>query len=205
MSRPRARPRRVEILRATREVLETAGVAGLTALKVAERVPISEAAVFHHFRSKDELLLELGLELAAEEMQYLGDVARSARNGVEAVCAVVRGRIDHYRDRPETLELVHFWTLSRADTERREALFALSNEVFDILERRLRDDIRARRAPPVRNLRRYIVSAWVMSDGLILAQHRMHRGHLTSRHSLEDVCREILDQIRLRLGKGDGQ
>ncbi len=53
------RDRRAELLQATRELIFTEGASRCTIRRLAERVEVTEAAVYRHFPSKEALLLEL--------------------------------------------------------------------------------------------------------------------------------------------------
>jgi AcrR family transcriptional regulator len=55
----RGRERREAILKAANEVFAARGFRGASLATIAERVGLSEPGLLHHFRSKDELLLEV--------------------------------------------------------------------------------------------------------------------------------------------------
>lgn len=55
----KGRERREEILAAANEVFATQGFKGASLSSIAERVGLSEPGLLHHFRSKEELLLEV--------------------------------------------------------------------------------------------------------------------------------------------------
>jgi AcrR family transcriptional regulator len=58
-SNARSRSTRAALLDATRAVLEEGGLAGLTMTAVAQRAGVSRRAVYLHFASREELLVEL--------------------------------------------------------------------------------------------------------------------------------------------------
>jgi AcrR family transcriptional regulator len=76
-SRRTAELRREEILTATLEVVESAGLAATRVSDVATALGVSPALVFYHFRTKDDLIAEAFAHAAETDVARLEDIAAS--------------------------------------------------------------------------------------------------------------------------------
>jgi AcrR family transcriptional regulator len=89
--RERRRDRsREEILEATRRVLLRSGIAAMTLDAVAAEVGVSKTAIYYYFPSKDALLFELVFRTVEGQSQAVHDAVEKARNGGEALRAIIR-------------------------------------------------------------------------------------------------------------------
>lgn len=190
-SRPKRPSTKRAILDRARELIERDGLDDFTTWKLASEVPISEPAIFYHFRDRETLLLHVALTIVTEEFQRLVQAAMSARDVRSAMAAVVHERVRFYEDRPDALELVHFWAFPRLTPELRQEASAKVEGVWDAIENKAsrgRPTSRRGRASP---LRLQIMSAWVASDGLALLQLRVGRGHVLAPGGMKP----ILDRV----------
>lgn len=192
-SRPRARPRRDEILQAVRSLVARDGLAGLTALKVAAEVPISEASIFYHFSTMEVLLAETALSVLDEEVASLVRLAEQAPSGIDAALSILRGRLELYRDQPLLIDLVHVHGLTRMSEEQRERAIGLVNGVFDALEAKFP---RSRREG---DLRRRLGSLWLLSEGLLLQQRQIAVGKLTTKATSQAILEDAMAFARAGL------
>ena len=76
-SRRTAELRREEILTATLEVVESAGLAATRVSDVATALGVSPALVFYHFRTKDDLIAEAFAHAAERDVARLEEIAAS--------------------------------------------------------------------------------------------------------------------------------
>jgi AcrR family transcriptional regulator len=104
--RERRRERsREEIVVAARRVLLRDGIAATTVDAVAQEVGLTKAALYYYYPSKKALLFEViygSLETQAEAVQ--GAVA-GARNGAEALSAIIRETVHFYGSRLDDFRL----------------------------------------------------------------------------------------------------
>jgi AcrR family transcriptional regulator len=83
--RPRSERAHREVLDATRALLTEVGFAELRVEHVAARAGVGKATIYRHWASKEELVLELLLELASPflDIPDLGDTRRELRRAVD--------------------------------------------------------------------------------------------------------------------------
>jgi AcrR family transcriptional regulator len=96
----RDEPTRARLVRAAREVLERGGYAGASVLAIARRAGVSAGALYRHFPSKAELIVEV-LRTAGEgeltEMNAAATRADTFMGRLEAVVATYARRALHNR------------------------------------------------------------------------------------------------------------
>jgi AcrR family transcriptional regulator len=134
----KGRERRDAILAAANEVFASRGFRGASLATIATRVGLSEPGLLHHFRSKEELLLELlelrdqhdlerierAFEAHAELLDVLLELCRqnAVRPGIVRLFTILAAEsVDD--DHP-----AHDWFLARYRQRRRELVGALASE-----------------------------------------------------------------------------
>lgn len=191
--KPRARPRKAEILAAVRALVAREGLGSVTVLGVAAEVPISEPSIFYHFSTKEDLLAETALSVLSEELEALQQAALSAGPGVRVVVAVIERRFSFYESRPNELELVHHHGLSLLSAHQRERAIEMVNAIFDTWELALGDGKRSK------TVRRSLGPVWLMSEGLLQMQYRVAKGLLTTKHTPREMLTEVCKLARATL------
>ena len=68
--------RRHQIVHTARKIVATQGMASFTIQELAKDVGVSEGAIYHHFRSKDDILLELVHEIERTLLDAITDTER---------------------------------------------------------------------------------------------------------------------------------
>jgi AcrR family transcriptional regulator len=134
----KGRERREAILAAANEVFATQGFRGASLATIATRVGLSEPGLLHHFRSKDELLLEL---LALREERDMERIEQAYEAHVEALDVLLE-LCRQNADRPGIVRLftilaaesvdddhpAHDWFLDRYRLRRRGVVARLAEE-----------------------------------------------------------------------------
>jgi AcrR family transcriptional regulator len=105
----KGRERREAILTAANEVFAAQGFRGASLASVATRVGLSEPGLLHHFRSKEELLLEL-LQLRHEHQ-----LERTQR-AMEQHTAFLDAMLELCRENERTPGLVRLFTILAAES-----------------------------------------------------------------------------------------
>lgn len=98
---------REEILDATRRVLLSRGIAGLTLAAVARELQLTKAALYHYFASKEALVFEmiyLGLEGHAA---VVSEAIATSTTGADALEALIRASAAHYGTHRDDLRLAY--------------------------------------------------------------------------------------------------
>ncbi len=133
--------RRTQIMLAAAELFVRHGYAGTSIRDIAERAGLLAGSVYHHFRSKQDILLAVNHEgfrqLTARVRQVVGE-SRTPREGLEAACAahvaaVVAGD-PIARITATALFAIHEDKLQRRMQQDREAYDRLFRELIDALE-----------------------------------------------------------------------
>lgn len=96
---------RVEILDATRRVLLSRGLGGLTLTAVAHELELTKAALYHYFASKEALVSELIYLSLENHADIVGDAVAKSTSGTGAIEALIRTAADHYGSRKDELRL----------------------------------------------------------------------------------------------------
>lgn len=88
------------ILRAATTILETQGYAAISMRRVGKLAGISQAAIYRHYRDKDELIRRIIGEGYADLVRTLEKLASSKTSPEEKVFSAFRGYIDFVMARP---------------------------------------------------------------------------------------------------------
>lgn len=105
--RERRRERsREEIVEAARRVVLARGIAGATLDAVAKEVGLTKAALYYYYPSKDALLFDLMYIALERQARNVHAAVQKAKNGGEALAAVVRETVGSYRKNLDDFRLV---------------------------------------------------------------------------------------------------
>jgi AcrR family transcriptional regulator len=96
---------REEILEGARRVLLRSGIAATTLDSVAREIGVSKAALYYYFPSKDALLFELVYGALASHAQSVYVATEKARDGGEALRAIVRETVNAFAPRIDDFRL----------------------------------------------------------------------------------------------------
>ena len=196
-----------EILEVALGLLAEKGVDKLTLATLTRRLGLSKPAIYHYFRSKEELLYALVLELLHRETLALIGAVSTAAGRDQVLGVLIRGYYDHYRPRLHAFRLVYCQfqlldppSLGFDPRTMREDVNPLSRGLFDVVESIMSE--RGRRPEAVQT-RRLAFSAWLAAVGLMemIAMSDASRDPL--RHSDEDLLltlEEVFNAAAARLG-----
>lgn len=96
---------RAEILDATRRVLFREGIAATTLDAVAREVGVSKTAIYYYFESKEALLFEIVFAAFETHAKAVHDAVEQAKDGGEALGAIVRETVHSYAPRLDDFRL----------------------------------------------------------------------------------------------------
>lgn len=105
------------ILRAAEERFAVAGLEGASMREIAERVGITKAALYYHFKGKEELWLAVCERLASERMAAIRRAAASSPDPVVRLKNVISEIVDRFFENPN-LSLLIQRSLLDPDAER---------------------------------------------------------------------------------------
>lgn len=161
--------RRGVILAAARRVLAGQGIGALTIGAVAAEADVSKPAVYYYFTSREDVLGSLAAEIIEQEVAALERAIDGADDGVEALAALVRARVDRYESDLDAFRIAYVWPqlVELPPALLRERILPLSARVNDRLEARLAADRRAGRLHGSLHPRRLANLAWITAHGLL--------------------------------------
>lgn len=97
------KPRQLEIIEAAGQLVTEDGFAALTTKRLAERMHFTEAALYRHFKSKEEILVTMLHHLAVNIDERLGRVADEHTDPVERVRAMFDSQFTYFQKNPQYL------------------------------------------------------------------------------------------------------
>lgn len=97
------KPRQLEIIEAAGQLVTEDGFAALTTKRLAERMHFTEAALYRHFKSKEEILVTMLHHLAENIDERLGRVADEHTDTVERVRAMFDSQFTYFQKNPQYL------------------------------------------------------------------------------------------------------
>lgn len=109
--------RKDTIILASVEVINELGIQGLTTREVAKRQGITEAAIFKHFRTKNELLLAV----LDHYSQYDADIIETVRlkklEPLEAISFVISSYAEYYQNYPQITAITQAYDVLASEPE----------------------------------------------------------------------------------------
>ena len=97
------KPRQLEIIEAAGQLVTEDGFAALTTKRLAERMHFTEAALYRHFNSKEEILVTMLHHLASNIDERLTSVAEAHPEPVERVRAMFDSQFAFFQKHPQYL------------------------------------------------------------------------------------------------------
>lgn len=97
------KPRQLEIIEAAGQLVTEDGFAALTTKRLAERMHFTEAALYRHFASKEEILVTMLHHLAANIDERLTAVAETHADPAERVRAMFDSQFTYFQKNPQYL------------------------------------------------------------------------------------------------------
>ena len=97
------KPRQLEIIEAAGQLVTEDGFAALTTKRLAERMHFTEAALYRHFNSKEEILVTMLHHLASNIDERLASVAEAHPEPVERVRAMFDSQFTYFQKNPQYL------------------------------------------------------------------------------------------------------
>ncbi|MCA9659155.1 MAG: helix-turn-helix transcriptional regulator [Myxococcales bacterium] len=182
--------RRQGILDAAREVIVEEGL-GFTMDKVADAADVSKPALYYYFRSKEEVIGALAVEVLRIEVETLGRAIVDAEDGLEALAAVVRAKVELYQDDPDAFRILYLWApmLGVADSVRMSEMIPLQEVVTHALEAKLARAQARREIDRGADPHRLATVAWSSAHGL-LSLVLSAGDPAASPYSLDELCDE---------------
>ena len=97
--------RRLEILQLAGEIFADRGIANTTVRDIGAKVGILSGSLYYHFRSKDDMVLEL-LDRELRDMTQRMNAAIKGREPLDALRASIRAAVQHAFDKPTVVRIL---------------------------------------------------------------------------------------------------
>ncbi len=97
------KPRQLEIIEAAGQLVTEDGFAALTTKRLAERMHFTEAALYRHFASKEEILVTMLHHLTANIDERLTAVAKAHPDPMERIRAMFDSQFTYFQKNPQYL------------------------------------------------------------------------------------------------------
>lgn len=148
----RAAAGRAEILSAATDLFGESGYDGASMSAIAEQAGTCKANIFHHFRSKDALYLEVMREACADFAQATQALQPQEQGFAERLREFLRRDFEVLRDKPDRSHLIMREVLesgpSRGQALAREVFAEHFSEVVRLFEQAQAQGVFARDIPP---------------------------------------------------------
>jgi len=136
--RKSAGERREEIIAAALVLIDRGGPAAATTTAIAERVGVSQAAIFRHFPKREEILLAVVDWIAAYVSPRLISAAERAGSPLERLRVVLDTQLGIVRDTPAMPALLFSRELHNENARLRTAVYGHIGRIHDLLAEILR-------------------------------------------------------------------
>lgn len=121
------------------EIIDELGIQGLSTREISKRQGVSEATLFRHFRSKNELLLSV-LEYYSK---FDNEIYESAKlkniSPTEAIRYYISEAAEYYENYPEITAIMHLIDVLKYEPELSEKVTNIFNNKIYILEMLVND------------------------------------------------------------------
>lgn len=119
--------RRDQMILTTIEIINELGIQGLSTREIAKRQGISEAALFRHFRSKNELLLAVLDNYSQFDEDIFQSVIQKKMMPKEALLYLVTVYAEYFDSYPAVTSITHIFDILRSDPEFKEKVIEILN------------------------------------------------------------------------------
>ena len=192
VSSRRARAK-AKILDATRAVVLRDGIPAFTVEAVAELAKVSKPSVYYYFDSKDALIRELVLQLAATEQAVMLEAVRAGGTGPDLLRGFVRAYVEHHLASLDLFKVQYLWSqvMGFAEGEGDAEVNAGMVQLFGAMEARLASEQQAGRLRAELHPRRLAVASWMAAQGVVHTLALLHSGGTTLTHDAMGMVDEL--------------
>jgi AcrR family transcriptional regulator len=122
--------RRDRLIITTIEIIDELGVQGLSTREIAKRQGVSEATIFRHYKSKNELLVAV-LNYFSQFDEDIYSTAKLKRlSAKESICYLISATVEYYENYPAITSIMQLFDVLRYEME-------LSDIIKELLEKRI--------------------------------------------------------------------
>jgi len=131
----RKRKTKNEILKAAGMLLSQRGYFGVSMRDIAYELDLTKAALYYHFKSKDELCFAILSSTANDLINALSLAFNEGEDSLDKVFRVIKAYLDFATKRPEARLLLNQELSTIEDTNLREFAHNFENQILKFLEK----------------------------------------------------------------------
>lgn len=133
--------RRVELIEIARKILSSRGGEGLTIRAIAEDAGFTEAAIYRHFRSKDEILFGLLDEIDRTLPEWFAEVRARSREPIEQLEQILKEHLSYTERRRGVTFLVMTEILHNGNRQLSQRVRAMLRRYVDTIAEIVRQGV----------------------------------------------------------------
>ncbi len=122
------------ILQAATQLFASKGYKGVAVSEIAARASVAQGTVFHHFKSKENLLISICDDLVRSYISGIKEAAQGPGSGWDALERVLRFNQEFKKEHQDAITVVFRETgdVSRTEGEIQEHFCGLLNQVIEV-------------------------------------------------------------------------
>lgn len=140
MSRKKSEVRKKEIVQSSLELIEEGGIRNLTTARIAERVGFSEAALYKHFQTKEEII-ETSIDVAGTKLSNKLKKAAEGVVGLKKLSNVLEAHLQFVEENPGVARLLFSDEIHFNRKKLREKLLQVVEQTTDFVKEVLKSGI----------------------------------------------------------------
>lgn len=162
--------RREAILAAAAGLLREEGREALTASKLAQAADMAPASLYHYVDSLQEVVDSLMFREMEREGLAMTAALATVSGGVESLQALIRAKVHHYRDEPDSYSLLYGQLTAMPLSERvvREDILPRTGQLYGLLAQRVESDQARGRITLALHPRMLANLAWCSAQGILV-------------------------------------
>ena len=167
----------------------------LTLNALGARMGLSKPALYYYWKSKDELLDAVVLDVLTRETQDVLSAIAKAPDGVVAVAAAARARVHHHARDLHGFRMLHALATRTVAPPTLQAIYGLSAQVNGTLEKRLKEDRAAGLLDDHIKPRVFANLSWVVAEGVLSVASLMDAAGGNTRHSVDELIEHACETL----------
>jgi TetR/AcrR family fatty acid metabolism transcriptional regulator len=122
--------RRAQIVEATINVLAELGYTNTSFAQIAKKSGISRGLISYHFKNKDDLMLQVVMEVFAGNMMYVNEQVAAQRSATQRLHTYIEANLTHMSQQPKRY-LAMMEVVMNAKTNEGESIFKAISQADD--------------------------------------------------------------------------
>jgi len=125
--------RKEQIILSTIELIDEVGIGGMSIQKLAKKEGITEGALYRHFKSKNEIIIEAILYYSHFDMNIINTINKNKLSSKESIVFLLTSFSEYYENYPEITAIVCSFQSLIYEPDIAKEVFLLETRKFDFL------------------------------------------------------------------------